>query len=746
MTTNGLAAIICVCAVLFFWTSHAGAQLYRMDDFELLAPDTTIDGTAANGDPAGPGVRAWDTHGEDTSFMRTWLDPAGSPGIVLRADGWSGGNRACCLAHTGSSGYIIDTEPAKNNVGELGTLFVRFYVDSADPNVQAYLGISSASSIGNADISRVNAGVVVYNDPVLGLGIYQQVGSGSMAGVSPAHIRVKDLDFDTWYNLWVVADRRGETVSIEKYDAYLNTGGADATAGDIIIDDADFSNVNQYDLKGFYATCQAASDFLYIDDVYMDDDAESLANPVTPWGGVSYPSPADGEQLDTTEVTFQWKAGVDPTNTDQPNPAVTNHYLYIVPIPPEEVTDWAVYRTDVPVSTGADAVVSYGPVSLNPNKTYWWVVDEIISPTEKIYGRVWSFETLKTTPEILSGPNDALVGENETATITIDVNNPSGVTYAWYEGVSGDTTSPVVGAADSNVLTIANAQVADEGFYWCRLTNVGGSIDSSEAALVIKRALAHWTMDEADYVGGQYRDISGNEHHATVVGEATFVADVNGAAASAAEMSFATGGYAEAGTWDPSALSGSLGVSAWIKPADIGTGAGIVTKRGSWGEDTMRWVFNYHTENYIRFITYTGGAVYSEKPAPLNEWTHAACTFDAGTGTARVYFNGELSGTDTDAALDSNDLSIVRIGQYDDTVSDSDVFDGAMDDVRIYNHALSNDEVANLYYDVTKEPVCSDKIDPRFDLNSDCVVDFKDYAIFVSHWLDCGLYPADACN
>jgi len=743
MTTNRLAAIICVCAVLFFWTSHARAQLYRMDDFELLAADTQIDGTAANGDPAGPGVRAWDTHGEDTSFMRTWLDPAGSPGIVLRADGWSGGDRACCLAHTGSSGYIIDTEPAKSKVGEVGTLFVRFYVDSADPNVQAYLGISSATSIDDADISRVNAGVVVYNDPVLGLGIYQQVGSGSMAGGSPAHIRVKNLDFDTWYNLWVVADRRGETVSIEKYDAYLNTGGADATAGNIIIDAADFSNVNQYDLKGFYATCQAASDFLYIDDVYMDDDAQDLTNPVTPWGGVSYPSPGDGEQLDTADVTFQWKAGVDPTNTAQPNPAVTNHYLYIVPIPPEEVTDWTVYRTDIPVSTPPDAVVSYGPVSLNPNKTYWWVVDEIISPTEKIYGRVWSFETLKTTPEILSGPNDALVGENETATITIDVNNPSGVTYVWYKGVSGDTTSPVVGAADSNVLTIANAQVADEGFYWCRLTNVSGDTDSLEAALAIKRALAHWTMDEADYVGGQYRDISGNEHHATVVGEATFVADVDGAAASAAEMSFATGGYAEAGTWDPSELSDSLGVSAWIRPTVAGSNRGIVSKRES--NSDMKWTFNLSSDARIRLYN-PGDTAYSGGSVELGEWTHVACTYDASTSQAKLYINGEEDGTYDDYSLDIADAATIHVGHYDATPSDGDVLIGAMDDVRIYNHALSNDEVANLYYDVTKKPVCSDKIDVRFDLNSDCVVDFKDYAIFVSHWLDCGLYPADACN
>ena len=299
---------------------------------------------------------------------------------------------------------------------------------------------------------------------------------------------------------------------------------------------------------------------------------------------------------------------------------------------------------------------------------------------------------------------------------------------------------------DSNTLTIADAQISDEGTYWCRMINSGGATDSAEAALIIKRALAHWTMDEADYVSGEYRDVSGNGHHATVVGAPVFVADANGIAASAAQMSYATGGWAEAGTWDPSALTGSLGLSAWIKPADVGTGSGIITKRGSWDTGKMRWCFNYHTDSRVRFVTVTGGTVYSEETAAVNEWSHVACTYDDATGEARVYFNGELSGTDTNSSLDSNDVSIIRIGQYEDSVSDSKTFNGAMDDVRIYNYALSGTEVAKLYYDVTNEPSCANPLDPQFDLNGDCFVDFKDYAIFVSHWLDCGLYPAEACN
>jgi len=747
--TSRLRPIISVVAVVLFLTSQAGAQLYRIDDFELLTAGTNIDGTVPNADPTSPGVNDWDTHTEDTGLIEARLDPSGTANMVLAAHGYSGSDRSCMVSRSGSSGQIVDYDagpPVRD--GDIGTFFLRFYVDSADPNVQAYFGIGSGTTgTSNTDIDRVRVGLAVHNDPVSGLGLYQMVGGGSISSGAHSHIRLQGLAFDTWYNVWFVADRTGAP-SIDIYDVYLNTGGADATAADRIIEDAPFSNATTGNLKGFRATFSQGTDEIYFDDLYMDNEAEDLTNPVTPWGGTAYPSPADGEQLDTADVTFQWKAGVDPANTSQSNPAITKHFLYITPVHPNDV-DWATYLTEIPAGNPADQVVTHGPVSLSPNKTYWWVVDESVndsspSDPQTIYGRIWSFTTVQTVPEIADGPIGVFVFENETAEIVIDVNSLSQEHYAWYRGDVGDTSRPV--GVDSSTLTIENAQITHEDTYWCRITNSAGTTDSATATLVVKRALAHWTMDEADLVGGQYRDISGNNHHADVVGTSAFVADLNGNAAAAAQTSFA-GGYATAGTWDPSAISGSLGVSAWIKPIVAGSSAGIVSKRESWGNGAgLKWTISYHTDNTIRFVTSAGGSLYSDQTVPMNEWTHVACTYDVTTDEAKIYLNGEDAGTDTDFGLDSNDVATVRIGQYDATPSDSDIFTGELDDIRIYNYGLSSTEVAKLYYDVTGNPPCEVKIDPRFDLNDDCRVDFSDYAIFVSHWLECGLYPADACN
>jgi uncharacterized repeat protein (TIGR03803 family) len=41
-------------------------------------------------------------------------------------------------------------------------------------------------------------------------------------------------------------------------------------------------------------------------------------------------------------------------------------------------------------------------------------------------------------------------------------------------------------------------------------------------------------------------------------------------------------------------------------------------------------------------------------------------------------------------------------------------------------------------------PVTCD-LPPAADLNSDCKVDFQDFALFADEWLDCGLEPPSAC-
>src|SRR3990167_7405749 len=88
-------------------------------------------------------------------------------------------------------------------------------------------------------------------------------------------------------------------------------------------------------------------------------------------------------------------------------------------------------------------------------------------------------------------------------------------------------------------------------------------------------------------------------------------------------------------------------------------------------------------------------SVNSVSAVSLSTWTHIVVLK---SGTARqIYINGTLDNSDTlsSATMDyTDDTPVTRIG-----VLDNDVrwFNGLIDDVRVYNRAISAAEVAQLY-------------------------------------------------
>ncbi len=57
----------------------------------------------------------------------------------------------------------------------------------------------------------------------------------------------------------------------------------------------------------------------------------------------------------------------------------------------------------------------------------------------------------------------------------------SGLSYQWYEGASGVTVAPVVGEVSSTYAANPGATTS----YWCRVSNSGGSADSSAASVTV---------------------------------------------------------------------------------------------------------------------------------------------------------------------------------------------------------------------------------------------------------------------
>ncbi len=76
-----------------------------------------------------------------------------------------------------------------------------------------------------------------------------------------------------------------------------------------------------------------------------------------------------------------------------------------------------------------------------------------------------------------------------------------------------------------------------------------------------------------------------------------------------------------------------------------------------------------------------------------NNWIFLAGTYDG--QSMKIYTNGVLSGQAAFSGIIATNNEPLGIGKNLD--DDSDYFNGSIDDVRIYNRALSQDEISRIY-------------------------------------------------
>ena len=148
------------------------------------------------------------------------------------------------------------------------------------------------------------------------------------------------------------------------------------------------------------------------------------------------------------------------------------------------------------------------------------------------------------------------------------------------------------------------------------------------------------------------------------------------------------------------AITTELTISAWIKADSAPSGyAGVVSKdhRGGWGG--APWVFQLGYGKMMFEYRYAAGSGdsnykrrYADTPLPLNSWNHVVVTFKNGEITH--YINGNPDGSQqySQTSMITTDYPVIigrGINYY---------FDGLVDDVHIYDRALSAEEVEGLYY------------------------------------------------
>ena len=201
--------------------------------------------------------------------------------------------------------------------------------------------------------------------------------------------------------------------------------------------------------------------------------------------------------------------------------------------------------------------------------------------------------------------------------------------------------------------------------------------------------LGHWTFDEN--TGNTAADSSGNGLTATHKATAAWDTGVSGSAAVNPE--FTLGVEANSASLKLADGLTAFTISLWVKTTtndDFATLAGF-EGQGSTGD---RYSLKVSSGNVQ--VT-PGGASAASPIATLSndEWVHIVGVNDPTAGVSRMYVNGVQSGSDGSVVNLSSSVSQFTMG----TFWNSTGFDytGAMDDVQVYDEALSASDVSFLF-------------------------------------------------
>jgi hypothetical protein len=232
--------------------------------------------------------------------------------------------------------------------------------------------------------------------------------------------------------------------------------------------------------------------------------------------------------------------------------------------------------------------------------------------------------------------------------------------------------------------------------------------------------VAYYPMNEG--TGRVIKDASGNGHDGEAQADPAWVDGQTGyGKALYFDGTEPAPAWVNCGTWDPSDQTGELSVACWIKWGGInGQWQGIVAKRDGWDGDEatapVMWFLEVSTNGDMKFSRKGLDIQFGEKP-PLEEWIHVAVAFD-GT-TIGLYINGEVK-TVADFSFGPKTDSTLIIGA--DNLGGANAFFGVIDEVRLYDNALTAGDIGDVMFDTGRNPELAKAPKPK-DMMTEVVRD-----------------------
>ena len=386
--------------------------------------------------------------------------------------------------------------------------------------------------------------------------------------------------------------------------------------------------------------------------------------------------------------------------------------LVFSPIGDKEVNEGSELTFEI-ITTEPNIVVDINDHNLPSDPNFF---SNIFSWTPA-YGDAGSYEVTFEAP-------DGNFIDFETITITVNnVNSSPVLTSIANQSVSeNETLSFTVNASDDDGDTItysaqnlpAGALFSGNSFTWIPTSGQAGTYqvtfiasdgqtqDSEIITITVNTStttnglVGHWNMNDST-ANTTVADGSGKGNHGTArknTSALSTTGKIDGA------LTFnGTSDYVNCGNNSSLDITDAITISAWVKFNRLGIDQGIVDKGFNNISGVIRlWIWSGN--NKVYFDAPEGTVRINGAPVggfSINTWYHIVATYDknAGPNNLNLYINGTNVATSTDTdAMGTNNADLI-IGARKQ--GSGEFFSGLIDNVMIYNKALSQEKIATLY-------------------------------------------------
>lgn len=300
------------------------------------------------------------------------------------------------------------------------------------------------------------------------------------------------------------------------------------------------------------------------------------------------------------------------------------------------------------------------------------------------------FSASQTRPTIAS-ISTVVTSNSATINYTLNANNNTTTSVVNYGLNSSSLTNSVVGFnASGNVGNSGSVEILGltpntQYFYEIEATNSfgttkrNGSFQTAPAPII----LAEYTFD------GTLNDINGAYPFSSQAGM-SYGTDRLGVADKALFIN-GTGTSAQLAPFILPSGNSSRTFSIWIKPTQVNAVNRIFSYGQSFGDAAfVATVFSYGVSN----STYTSN-VEAYEPTVVNTWKHMVFTYEQSTSTVKIYLNGQFKTSGTFSSLNTSNTILLYLGSLFGGTTQK--YFGYVDDLKIYNYALTDIQVTSLY-------------------------------------------------